>query len=105
MHSRNHHAQRWQRAHRTPSSRSGGEGTLTRLHTQRALAHERWLPQLGASYFLILGDSTIKRFQWQGTDFDHEAWQFGNCFRVWKEAEQARDKIKEVLLMVHQDSP
>src|SRR5262249_53947301 len=101
MHSRNHQAQRWQPAQSAPSFMRVGEGDLTRLHTKRAPDHQRWMPKHGEPYFLILGDSIVKRFQWHGTDFDQEAWQFGNCFRAWREAEQARDKIKEVLRTFH----
>jgi hypothetical protein len=63
------------------------------------------MPQHGDPYFVILGDSTVKRFQWQGTDFDQEAWKFGHCFRAWREAQQARGQITDLLLTFHQDHP
>jgi hypothetical protein len=61
----------------------------------------RWVPKNGEVYFLILGDGTIQSFQWHGTDFDQNAWSFGNCFRSRREATQARDVIKEVLSNFH----
>jgi len=59
------------------------------------------MPRNGQRYFLVLGNGTIQRFQWHGTDFDQEAWDFGNCFRSRREAEQAHTAIKEVLLHFH----
>ena len=64
---------------------------------------QRWLPSTGEHYFLILGHGMIARFPWSDTDFDHETWDFGNCFKTHEEAVQARDKIQEVLLSLHQD--
>jgi len=61
------------------------------------------MPRNGERYYLILGDGTVRSFQWSGTDFDQEAWKFGNCFRRRRDAAQARDQIKEVLLNFHQD--
>ena len=62
---------------------------------------QRWLPRQGEHYFLMLGNGTIARFPWNDTDFDHETWDFGNCFKTHEEAVQARDKIQEVLLSLH----
>ena len=63
---------------------------------------QRWLPSIGDHYYLILGNGMIERFPWSDTPFDHEAWQFGNCFPTYEQAVQARDIIKEVLLALHQ---
>ena len=32
---------------------------------------------------------------------NEDFWEFGNCFKTREETEQARDKVKEVLLDVH----
>ena len=64
---------------------------------------QRWLPSAGDHSFLILGNGMIQRSPWNGTDFDQEAWHFGNCFTTHAQAVQARDKLKEVLLSLHQD--
>jgi hypothetical protein len=45
----------------------------------------------------------MQRLYWHNTEFDHQAWHVGNGFRVRREATQARDKSKEVLLTFHQD--
>src|SRR3989440_10157082 len=64
--------------------------------------HERWIPRHGQRYFLILGHGTIQSFRWQSTELDPQAWSFGNCFRLRREAAQARDQLKAVLLTFHQ---
>ena len=63
-------------------------------------ARDRWMPNNGDRYFIVLGDGTIKTFWWNGTDFDQKAWQFGNCFRVWKDAVQAREAVKDCCCML-----
>jgi hypothetical protein len=40
--------------------------------------------------------------RWSDTEFDHQAWQFGNCFRKRTVAEQARQAIQEVLQQFQQ---
>jgi hypothetical protein len=63
---------------------------------------QRWLPSKGESYFLMLGNGMLESFPWSDTAFDHEAWHFGNCFKTQADAAQARQKIKEVLLTLHE---
>jgi hypothetical protein len=62
-----------------------------------------WKPALHQVYFTILGDGTIKIFHWAETPFDHGAWQFGNCFRTHREAERAREVLRQVLWALHRD--
>jgi hypothetical protein len=64
-------------------------------------ARERWKPDTHERYFVVLGDGSIKNIQWYDTPFDHEAWQFGNCFKARSDAEQARWAIKQLLLYWH----
>ena len=54
-----------------------------------------WKPTNRQQYFLILAHGTISSLQWNDTVFDHEVWNFSNCFRSRKEAEQAREGMKE----------
>jgi len=61
-------------------------------------AHARWKPTHHERYYVILGDGSIQHLPWNDTDFDHRAWQFGNCFRRRTIAEQARKSVQEVLL-------
>jgi hypothetical protein len=60
-------------------------------------APSRWRPTRHERYYLILGDGSIQQLPWNDTDFDHRAWQFGNCFRRRTAAEQARKSVHEVL--------
>jgi hypothetical protein len=62
-----------------------------------------WKPALHQAYFMILGDGTIKILPWSDTPFDHGAWQFGNCFRTHREAERAREVLRQVLRAFHRD--
>jgi hypothetical protein len=64
---------------------------------------QRWVPSTGEQYWLMLGDGRIERFPWNDTAFDHEAWRFGNCFKTYEEAVHAREKISEVLRILHED--
>src|SRR5439155_334368 len=65
--------------------------------------YTRWMPRNGQRYFLVLGNGTVQRLQWHGTDFDQEAWSFGNCFRSRRKAERAREGIKEYLANFHRE--
>jgi len=51
----------------------------------------------GERYFLLLGNGTVQRFQWHGTEFDHDTWKFGNCFTTSQDAERAREAVKVLL--------
>src|SRR5919109_1520908 len=76
---------------------------MQRHNTKMPPQYERWLPRNSERYYLILGNGTIQSFYWRGTEFDHQAWSFGNCFRRRRDVAQARDQVKEVLLTFHQD--
>jgi len=56
---------------------------------------ECWKPANRQQYFLILAHGVIRSLQWNDTVFDHEVWNFGNCFRSRKEAEKALNGMKE----------
>ena len=60
-------------------------------------ARERWKPDTHERYFVVLGDGSIKIFQWYDTPFDYGAWEFGNYFKARSDAEQAREAIKQLL--------
>jgi hypothetical protein len=64
---------------------------------------QNWKPRNHARYYLILGNGEIQRLQWNNTPFDYEAWDFGNCFRLRREAEQAREKVKDTLINFHKN--
>jgi len=58
---------------------------------------DRWMPRNGEQYFLILGNGRVQRFQWHGTEFDLDAWEFGNCFKTRQDAERAIEVVKSLL--------
>jgi hypothetical protein len=58
---------------------------------------DRWMPRNGEQYFLVLGNGTVQRFQWHGTEFDLDAWSFGNCFKTRQDADLAREVAKALL--------
>jgi hypothetical protein len=64
---------------------------------------QRWLPSEGDHYYLILENGMIELFPWNDTNFDQETWHFGNCFKSHAQAEQARDKLQDVLLTFHEE--
>ena len=68
---------------------------MQRRKDQTRGKHQR--PANREHYFLILANGEIKSFQWNDTVFDHEVWDFGNCFRIRQEAEQAQNLIKKLL--------
>ena len=65
---------------------------------------QRWRPTNREHYFIILGDGDITKLQWNDTIFDHAVWDFGNCFRVWQEAQQARDGMQGYFANFHRDT-
>jgi len=64
---------------------------------------ERWRPEHHGCYFILLGNGTVQSFRWHNTEFDYQAWSYGNCFRRRRDAEQVREQIKEVLLTFHRE--
>ena len=68
---------------------------------RRECPAQRWQPANREPYFLILADGEIRSLQWNDTLFDHEVWRFGNCFRGWQEAKQARDDMQEYFARFH----
>jgi len=65
---------------------------------------DRWMPRNGEQYFLILGNGRVQRFQWHGTEFDLDAWKFGNCFKTRRDAERAIEAVKALLKYLRIDN-
>ena len=68
---------------------------------RRECPAQRWQPANREPYFLISADGEIRSLQWNDTLFDHAVWRFGNCFREWQEAKQARDDMQEYFARFH----
>jgi len=65
---------------------------------------DRWMPRNGEQYFLILGNGTVQRLQWHGTEFNLDAWKFGNCFKTRQDAERAIEAVKALLKYLRIDN-
>ena len=57
----------------------------------------RWKPKYNECYYRITWMGEVAEDIWYGSRNDESGYKFGNCFRTKKEAETARDKIKELL--------
>ena len=62
---------------------------------------ERWKPPPHTAYYFIDTDIEVGETAWVNDKRDRARWEAGNCFPTHKEAEQAREKVKEVLLHLH----
>ncbi len=61
----------------------------------------RWKPKYGEEYFTIDSNGNIFSTDWINMLIDKRRWEFGNCFKIYEEAEQARDKVCSLLLNLH----
>jgi hypothetical protein len=61
----------------------------------------RWKPCKGERYFFV-GDNGMVNFTYAEYDeVDQDYYKFGNVFRTEKQAEQALEKVKELLFSLH----
>lgn len=57
----------------------------------------KWKPKNNETYYRITWIGEVAEDIWYGSLNDESCYKFGNCFITKKEAEAARDKIKEIL--------
>ena len=57
----------------------------------------RWKPILADHYYYITTRGEVMEEVWYNMDTDKLRYKFGNCFMAYEEAEEARDKFKEML--------
>ena len=67
------------------------------------LQSERWKPLIQAEYWYIKDTGLIGKNKWEGDRIDIARLDVGNAFRTRKEAEQARERIREVLINFHKN--
>jgi hypothetical protein len=78
-------------------------------HAMRVVQREeqaksvRWKPSQGAEYWYINDTGAVDNNRWEGDRFDVGRWDTGNVFRTKQEAEHAREKIKELLIKLHNE--
>lgn len=58
----------------------------------------RWKPELGERYWVFNSHGDVYDFKWSGNSGEEQMYSMGNCFPSRESAEQARDKVKELLL-------
>jgi len=65
----------------------------------------RWTPEPDAVYWTVEGAGQIDAMVWHNDARDKARWDFGNCFKTFQEAAQARQQIQEILRQLHPDGP
>lgn len=66
----------------------------------------RWKPEIGDSYWSIRvrsGGAYVVEFAWIADVTDSINYADGNCFKTKKKAKEALEKVKQVLMEVHDE--
>jgi hypothetical protein len=64
----------------------------------------RWKPNYNENYYFVNTITCeVNNYRWKDDEIDRDIYRMGNCFRTKKEAEQAFEKVKELLLSLHGD--
>lgn len=63
---------------------------------------EKWKPKICEQYWFIDRDGDVRYHLWTEWDSDNDKYDFGNCFRTKEEAEAAAEKVKALLLSLHE---
>lgn len=63
---------------------------------------ERWKPEKGEWYWFVGSDMVPREDQWENFYLDGDYYESGNCFRTEEEAEAAAEKVKDLLLDLHE---
>lgn len=58
----------------------------------------RWRPRVEDKYFTVTSHGKVIFRKWDNYPADEGCYEMGNCFQTEEEAEEARDKIKALLL-------
>lgn len=64
---------------------------------------KRWKPDVKSLYYCInwYGETSIKNYY--GRKETSRAYDFGNCFETWTQAEEAARRVRETLLNYHKE--
>ena len=63
--------------------------------------NERWKPMKGETYWVVGRDATVHKFKWSSDGYDSDNYDIGNCFKTKEEAQAAAEKVKTLLLSLH----
>jgi len=58
---------------------------------------ERWKPEVGATYWVVIGNGVPQSTSWINSKLDGQYFEMGNCFQTIEEALAARDRVKKAL--------
>ena len=56
-----------------------------------------WKPHSGEEYYHISGDGDVDMDEWDGGDYDEDAYAIGNCFKTEEEAEFKVERQKVIV--------
>ena len=80
-----------------PSAIAEATAEIFAIFADDGAVSQRWKPKEGEEYWFIWDTGQIKNKVWGTWSYHQRRWDMGNCFKTREEAEQARDKIKELL--------
>ena len=63
---------------------------------------ERWKPERGEDYYFVNSLSCIGSYMWRDDSTDRQFYEIGNCFKKKAEAEATAEKVKALLLSLHE---
>ena len=68
---------------------------------------ERWMPEIEDVYWTVDFGYTkeVRSVRWVNDKIDNMTYKSGNCFRTEAEAEAAAEKVKALLLSLHEEQP
>lgn len=67
------------------------------------MEEKRWKPKVGERYWRFLGEIEVTETFWANYHSDYASFDAGNCFKTATEAQAAAEKVKALLLSLHED--
>ena len=62
----------------------------------------RWEPKCGEDYYFIDAVGVVSDYVWRGTSLDRLYYESGNCFKTEAKAKATAEKVKALLLNLHE---
>lgn len=62
----------------------------------------KFSPKLGERYFTVDTNGDISEYMWEDDEWDHDCYDFGNCFQTEEQAERTSRAIKNLFRWAHQ---
>lgn len=63
---------------------------------------ERWKPECGETYYFVGNTGNIGAYEWRADLTDTRYYEVGNCLKTKAKAEAAAEKVKALLLSLHE---